>query len=51
VDVFHGTNKGLIMAEVEFSTSKLLKSYEPPNWVGIEITDDAAFSGGKLSRA
>jgi len=51
VDIFLGANKGLIMAEVEFPTSKLLKSYEPPHWVGDEITDDPAFSGGKLCHA
>ncbi|WP_418152796.1 hypothetical protein AB8615_04395 [Litorimonas sp. RW-G-Af-16] len=50
VDIFQGTHEGLIMAEVEFPSSKLLKSYKPPHWVGKEITNDAAFSGGKLSR-
>lgn len=48
VDVFQGNNTGLIMAEVEFTSTKRLKSYRPPNWVGQEVTDEKTFSGGYL---
>ena len=51
VDVFQNNNNGLIMAEVEFPTTKLLKTYRPPDWVGKEVTDEKAFSGGNLSEA
>lgn len=51
VDVFQGANDGLIMAEVEFPTSKQLKVYHPPHWFGTEVTDEKTFSGGSLCKA
>ena len=51
VDVFEGEHTGLILAEVEFPTAERLKSYRPLPWMGREVTDEEAFSGGNLSGA
>jgi len=49
VDVFEENHAGLIMAEVEFPTMKRLNSYQPPDWIGEEVTNNKAYSGGNLS--
>lgn len=50
VDVFQGANDGLIMAEVEFLTSKQLQAYHPPYWFGTEVTNENIYSGGNLCK-
>jgi adenylate cyclase len=36
VDVFHGKNEGLIIAEIELSYEK--EEFEKPSWLGEEVT-------------
>ena len=38
VDVFHGENEGLIIAEIELSSEQ--EVFEKPNWLGKEVTSD-----------
>jgi adenylate cyclase len=48
VDVFHGTNEGLIMAEVE-----LVDEHEEvilPPWIGNEVSDDPRYFNSKLAK-
>jgi adenylate cyclase len=41
VDVFSGDNKGLIVAEVELGDAN--ESFERPDWLGDEVSDDARY--------
>ena len=46
VDVFHGTNEGLVMAEVELSSED--EVFEKPSWLGEEVTGDARYYNSML---
>ena len=41
VDVFHGENSGLIIAEVELAS--ITEVVELPEWIGEEVTDDVRY--------
>ncbi len=49
VDVFHGELDGLVLAEVEFSSDDELESFEPPAWMGREVTDDVRYTNASLA--
>jgi CYTH domain-containing protein len=49
VDEFHGRLEGLRLAEVEVDS--LSSPLKIPEWVGLEITSDDRFSGGRLACA
>ena len=46
VDVFHGKNEGLIIAEIELNSEN--ESYEKPDWVGEEVTGNPAYYNSNL---
>lgn len=48
VDVFHGDNDGLIMAEVELESED--DEVEMPEWAGKEVSDDARYYNSSLSK-
>jgi adenylate cyclase len=41
VDEFHGANQGLVVAELELGAVD--EGFEPPAWLGREVTDDARY--------
>ena len=47
VDVFHGENEGLVVAEVELRNEK--EEPEMPPWVGREVTDDPRYFNSALA--
>ena len=47
VDVFEGTNKGLIIAEVELTSETQM--FNKPDWLGDELTQDERFYNAYLS--
>lgn len=47
VDVFHGLNEGLIMAEVELISED--QKFDKPDWLGIELTNDKRYYNSYLS--
>jgi adenylate cyclase len=49
VDVFDGTNAGLIVAEVELSSED--EQFALPPWLGPEVTGDRRFFNAALSQA
>lgn len=49
VDVFHGDNEGLVIAEVELRDESDLPVL--PSWLGAEVTDDPRFLNANLSTA
>lgn len=48
VDKFFGENEGLIIAEIELSSEN--ESFEKPNWLGEEVTNDERYYNAYLSR-
>ena len=47
VDVFHGENQGLILAEIELESEG--QSYPRPEWLGEEVTGDVRYYNSQLS--
>jgi adenylate cyclase len=50
VDVYHGKNSGLMVAEVEFESEKACKAFKPPAWFGKEVSGEGRYSNVKLAR-
>jgi len=48
VDVFHGENEGLVMAEVELSAPD--EAYASPAWLGEEVTGDHRYYNKYMSK-
>jgi adenylate cyclase len=48
VDLFHGKNEGLIIAELELSEED--EPYEKPDWLGEEVTGNPAYYNSNLVR-
>ncbi len=48
VDVFHGANEGLVLAEIELSDEN--EPFERPSWLGEEVTGDVRYYNSMLSR-
>lgn len=47
VDEFHGENEGLILAEIELPSED--SPFEPPPWLGPEVSSDHRYSNSRLS--
>lgn len=47
VDVFHGDNEGLVVAEVELKSAN--EEFERPEWLGEEVTADPRYYNSALS--
>lgn len=41
IDVFHGENEGLVVAEIELADPG--ESFERPAWIGAEVSDDPRY--------
>jgi adenylate cyclase len=50
VDIYHGRNHGLVVAEVEFPNHASRRRFKPPRWFGREITGEKRYSNVKLAR-
>lgn len=48
VDEFFGDNAGLIVAEIELSSTT--EVFKKPNWLGEEVTGDAKYYNSQLSK-
>jgi adenylate cyclase len=48
IDVFHGANEGLVIAEVELEHEDL--NPERPSWLGDEVSDDARYLNANLAQ-
>jgi CYTH domain-containing protein len=49
VDAFEGALAGLLMLEVELGDDQDFQGFQPPEWVGEEVTYDERFTGGALA--
>ncbi|WP_284651169.1 CYTH domain-containing protein [Flavobacterium terrisoli] len=48
VDIFSGENEGLVMAEIELQSET--ETFEKPNWLGEEVTNDERYYNAYLSK-
>ncbi len=49
LDVFAEDLHGLVFAEVEFDSRDDLDAFEPPDWFGLEVTDDGRYTNASLA--
>lgn len=47
VDVFHGRNEGLVIAEIELTSEH--ESFDKPGWLGEEVTGQAQYYNSNLA--
>lgn len=47
IDVFHGDNEGLVVAEVELDQESM--NPELPSWIGDEVSEDARYYNASLA--
>lgn len=47
IDEFYGENKGLVVAEIELHSED--ETFEKPNWLGKEVTNDNRYYNSNLS--
>ena len=50
VDIYHGRNHGLMVAEVEFPNQISRRKFKPPRWFGREVTGEKRYSNVRLAR-
>jgi len=48
VDVFHGANQGLILAEIELEDEQ--QTFLKPDWVGMDVSHDKRYFNSYLAR-
>jgi adenylate cyclase len=49
VDVFEGELAGMITAEMEFDSEAQSDAFEPPDWLGTEVTGDDRYANETLA--
>jgi adenylate cyclase len=49
VDVYEGELEGLVVAEIEFPSEEAARSFEPPEWLGEEVTGDERYLNETLA--
>lgn len=49
IDVYHERHEGLIVAEVEFDDEEGAKNFQPPEWLGDDVTGDPRYSNQLLA--
>ena len=49
VDVYEGDLEGLVVAEIEFGSEEEARGFEPPGWIGEEVTGDVRYLNETLA--
>jgi CYTH domain-containing protein len=49
IDLYHERHEGLIVAEVEFDEEEAAKNFQPPDWLGDDVTGDPRYSNQLLA--
>ena len=49
VDVYEGALSGLVTAEVEFACEDASAAFDPPDWLGREVTGDKRYANRSLA--
>ena len=50
MDVYQGPHCGLITADIEFDSVRASRSFQPPDWLGREITGRREYANERLAR-
>jgi adenylate cyclase len=50
LDVYEGELAGLVTAEVEFDSEASADAFQPPDWLGQEVTEDDRYKNESLAR-
>jgi adenylate cyclase len=51
VDVYAGDLEGLVVAEIEFDSEDEARAFEPPEWLGEDVTGDERYLNETLATA
>ncbi len=49
LDVYEGDLEGLVTAEVEFPDIASARRFDPPQWMGVEVTEDVRYKNQSLA--
>lgn len=49
IDIYDGKNEGLVVAEVEFPSEEAAMAFQPPEWLGEEVTGRREYSNPLLA--
>ena len=49
IDVYHERHEGLVVSEVEFDEEQAAKNFQPPDWLGEDVTGDPRYSNQLLA--
>ena len=49
LDVYGGAHDGLVVAEIEFESDAASERYDPPGWLGREVTGDERYANRRLA--
>jgi adenylate cyclase len=49
LDVYRGALDGLVVAEIEFDSDEASEKFDPPAWLGREVTGDERFANQRLA--
>lgn len=49
IDVYTGRHHGLVVAEVEFDDEKSARDFQPPDWLGKDVSHDRRYSNQLLA--
>lgn len=49
IDVFEGSLSGIVMTEVEFDSEQASTAFEPPEWLGKEVTGNPKYANETLA--
>jgi CYTH domain-containing protein len=49
IDVYGGRHAGLTVAEIEFEDERSAKEFQPPDWLGEDVTHDSRYSNQLLA--
>ncbi|MDQ6625577.1 MAG: CYTH domain-containing protein [Verrucomicrobiota bacterium] len=49
IDIYSGRHEGLVVAEVEFDDEQSALAFQPPDWLGDDVTHDSRYSNQLLA--
>lgn len=49
IDIYRGRHDGLVVAEVEFPDEESCAAFEPPDWIGEDVTGQSRYSNVALA--
>ena len=49
IDIYRGKHEGLVVAEVEFDDEQSAINFQPPDWLGDDVTGDPRYSNQLLA--